>query len=70
VPLSSKKAFDQLNCPVDQCSIDLRLGLRLTVFKKKDYAVFRTKMTKEMFEEAHLWEEREYQEHEPVTLEY
>ncbi len=53
----------------DQCSVDLRLGLRFTVFKKKDYVgTFRLKMTKQMFEDADLWDEREYKEGEIVTL--
>src|SRR5712692_5252483 len=53
----------------DQCSIDLRLGLTFTVFKKKDYVgTFRMKMTKQMFEDADLWDEHEYQEGDVVTL--
>jgi deoxycytidine triphosphate deaminase len=65
---SPELSLDPLDCPIDQCSIDLRLGFRFTIFKKKDYAVFRTKMTKEMFEEADLWDEKEYQEQDIVTL--
>jgi len=53
----------------DQCSVDLRLGLTFTVFKKKDYVgTFRMKMTKQMFEDADLWDEQEYKEGDVVTL--
>lgn len=52
-----------------QCSVDLRLGLRFTVFKKKKYVgTFRLKMTKEMFEDADLWDEQEYEKGHIVTL--
>jgi len=45
------------------------LGLTFTVFKKKDYVgTFRMKMTKQMFEDADLWDEHEYQEGDVVTL--
>jgi dCTP deaminase len=55
--------------PIDQCSIDLRLGLRFTLFKEKEYVgSFRMRMTKKMFEDADLWDEREYKEGEIVTL--
>jgi dCTP deaminase len=55
--------------PIDQCSIDLRLGLRFTVFKDKDYfGAFKLRMTKKMFEDADLWDEHECEIGEIVTL--
>jgi len=65
---SPSVSLDPVTGPIKQCSIDLRLGLRFTEFKNKDYGVFRVRMTKQMFEDADLWLEKEYQQGDKVQL--